>query len=145
MPMPAEMGKIPNITVNGWRLPKVYEDKEFCQLGLQVCWTWKYRVPYHHKPISVPRACLSLELTIKNLKRVICYTLMTTGAFSRNVGKLFSELKLVTDKLLHLCRSQLRTHWKTNKLSYFWLLGILHGVYEMAALSWVVLPRRHFK
>ena len=27
---------------------------------------------------------------------------MTTGAFSRNVGKLFSELKLVTDNLLYL-------------------------------------------
>ena len=25
---------------------------------------------------------------------------MTTGAFSQNVGKLFSELKLVTDNLL---------------------------------------------
>jgi len=25
---------------------------------------------------------------------------MTTGAFSRNIGKLFSELKLVTDNLL---------------------------------------------
>ena len=31
------------------------------------------------------------------------FTLMTIGAFSRNVGKLFSELKLVTDNLpLHL-------------------------------------------
>ena len=34
-------------------------------------------------------------------RKVICYqlesvTLMTTGAFSRNVDKLFSELKLVT-------------------------------------------------
>ena len=28
------------------------------------------------------------------------FTLMMTGAFSRNVGKLFSELKLVTDNLL---------------------------------------------
>ena len=36
-----------------------------------------------------------------------------TGAFSQNVGKLFSELKLVTDNLsLYLCSSQLRSHWK---------------------------------
>ena len=28
--------------------------------------------------------------------------LMTTGAFSRNIGKLFSELKLVTDNLLSI-------------------------------------------
>jgi len=28
---------------------------------------------------------------------------MTTGAFSRNVGKLFSELKWVTDNLLSIC------------------------------------------
>ena len=27
---------------------------------------------------------------------------MTTGAFSQNVGKLFSELKLVTDNLLSI-------------------------------------------
>ena len=27
------------------------------------------------------------------------FALMTTGAFSRNIGKLFSELKLVTDNL----------------------------------------------
>ena len=31
------------------------------------------------------------------------FALMTTGAFSRNVGKLFSELKLVTDNLLSIC------------------------------------------
>ena len=36
-----------------------------------------------------------------------------TGSFSQNVSKLLSELKLVTDNLLlHLCRSQLRSHWK---------------------------------
>ena len=28
--------------------------------------------------------------------------LMTTGAFEQNVGKLFSELKLVTDNLLFM-------------------------------------------
>ena len=30
------------------------------------------------------------------------FALMTTGAFSQNVGKLFSELKLVTDNLFKL-------------------------------------------
>ena len=30
------------------------------------------------------------------------FALMTTGAFSRNIGKLFSELKLVTDNLLSI-------------------------------------------
>ena len=30
------------------------------------------------------------------------FALMTTGAFSRNVGKLFSDLKLVTDNLLFI-------------------------------------------
>ena len=42
--------------------------------------------------------------------------LMTTGAFSWNVGKLFSELLLVADNLLlHSCRSQLRSHWKKKR------------------------------
>ena len=41
------------------------------------------------------------------------FTLMTTGAFSRNVGKLFSKLKFVTDNFsLYLCSSQLRSHWR---------------------------------
>ena len=39
------------------------------------------------------------------------FTLMTTGAFSRNVGKLFSKLKFVTDNFsLYVCSSQLRSH-----------------------------------
>ena len=33
-------------------------------------------------------------------KWVVTIALMTTGAFSQNIGKLFSELKLVPDKLL---------------------------------------------
>ena len=40
------------------------------------------------------------------------FALMMTGAFSQNVSKFLSELKLVTDLPLHLCRSQLRTQWK---------------------------------
>ena len=49
-------GKSPILrTVNGWRFPKrtvhyyVYKDKEFYQLGFQVCWPWKRRVPCHLK------------------------------------------------------------------------------------------------
>ena len=39
------------------------------------------------------------------------FVLMTTGAFSQNISKLFFKLKLVTDNLpLRLCRSQLRSH-----------------------------------
>ena len=41
--------------------------------------------------------------------------LMTIGAFSRNVGKLFSKLKLVTDN--HLCCSQLVYNLVTNNHS----------------------------
>ena len=36
----------------------------------------------------------------QNAPVVIRAKVMTTGAFSPNVGKLFSELKLVTDNLL---------------------------------------------
>ena len=35
-----------------------------------------------------------------NAPVVITFTLMMTGTFSQNVGKLFSKLKLVTDNLL---------------------------------------------
>ena len=35
------------------------------------------------------------------------FALMTTGAFSQNVGKLFSELKLVTNNLLFTHTSEL--------------------------------------
>ena len=33
---------------------------------------------------------------------VVTFALMTTEAFSQNVGKLFSEFKLVTDRLLFI-------------------------------------------
>ena len=38
-----------------------------------------------------------------------------TGAFSRNVGKLFSELKLVTDNLLFICAA---AHWEATENIY---------------------------
>ena len=37
---------------------------------------------------------------------------MTTGAFSRNVSKLFSELKLVTDSLLSIYAA---ANWKATE------------------------------
>ena len=41
---------------------------------------------------------------------------ISSGAFSQNPDKLFSELKLVTDNLsLYSCSSQLRSHWKIWK------------------------------
>ena len=41
---------------------------------------------------------------LQSMKRRLSVTkaLMTTGTFSQNVGKLFSELKLVTDNLLFI-------------------------------------------
>ena len=54
-----------------------------------------------------------------NLRTSLTLALMTTGAFNRNVGKLFSELKLVTDNLsLYLCSSQLRSHWKWESATH---------------------------
>ena len=51
---------------------------------------------------------------------------MMTGAFSQNVGKLFSELKLVTDNLfLYWCSSQLRSHWNTFHDVAIWCQGVL--------------------
>ena len=47
------------------------------------------------------------------------FALVMTGAFSRNVGKSFSELKLVTNNLpLHLCRSNWEATEKYNS-SFF--------------------------
>ena len=53
------------------------------------------------------------------------FALMTTGAFSRNIGKLFSELKLVTDNLLftycltHILKSFLDSCTYTLDLASF--------------------------
>ena len=45
--------------------------------------------------------------------------LMTTGAFSRNIGKLFSELKLVTDNLLFIYGDwRLHPHYSKHKKSW---------------------------
>ena len=46
------------------------------------------------------------------------FALMTTGAFSRNVGKLFSELKLVTNSLLSNC-FDVKIHEQTHHLFYW--------------------------
>ena len=58
--------------------------------------------------LSFPFSGFSVGFCI-NEEKVIWYQLeltpfapMTTGAFSRNVGKLFSELKLVPDNLLFI-------------------------------------------
>ena len=52
-------------------------------------------------------------------------TLMTTGPFSLNVGKLFSELKLVTDNLLFIYAE---ANWEaTESLAFHCLVGQGHG------------------
>ena len=60
-------------------------------------------IVYHSLRISlVPRYLLKRLISTGNdsYQNIATFALMTTGAFSRNVGKLFSELKLVTDNLL---------------------------------------------
>ena len=53
--------------------------------------------------LSVTNLSSENNLPTFELNASVVFPLMTTGAFSRNVGKLFSELKLVTDNLsLHL-------------------------------------------
>ena len=45
---------------------------------------------------------------------------MTTEAFRWNVGKLFSELKLVTDNLLLIyAEANWGSHWKENEMDAF--------------------------
>ena len=39
-------------------------------------------------------------MKVKKCLHFFTFALMRTGAFSKNIGKLFSELKLVTDNLL---------------------------------------------
>ena len=46
---------------------------------------------------------------------------MTTAAFSQNVGKLFSSLKLVTDNLLFIYAE---ANWEATESSQ-WLLAFL--------------------
>ena len=52
---------------------------------------------------------------------------MTTGAFSRNVGNLFSELKLVTDTLLFIYT---KADWENTENSLFSLQAADGGVCE---------------
>ena len=58
---------------------------------------------------------------------------MMTEAFNQNVGKLFSELKLVTDNLFfHLCSSQLRSHWIWLQLFAIVIKYYLEYSYQLA-------------
>ena len=55
--------------------------------------------------ITPPLTCiLSTCMAINGnvCSHFITFALITTGAFSRNVGKLFSKLKLITDGLLFI-------------------------------------------
>ena len=42
---------------------------------------------------------------------IFTFALMTTEAFSRNVGKVIIELQFDISNLLHSCKSQLQSHW----------------------------------
>ena len=54
---------------------------------------------------------------------------MMTGAFIRNIGKLFSVLKLVTDNLfLYLCSS----NWEATEIKW-------SG--EQSQISWAYFPK----
>ena len=63
---------------------------------------------------SVTNLSLENNLLIFRLNApvVITFTLMVTGAFSRNLSKLYSKLKLVTDinLFIYTACSQLRSH-----------------------------------
>ena len=48
-------------------------------------------------------------------------------------AKLFSELKLVTDNLLYLCSSQLRSHCKWREKQWVCLYYIRHGLGQEVA------------
>ena len=52
----------------------------------------------HEHDNVCPQYCMAINSNI--CLQLFTFARMTTGAFSRNVGKLFSELKLVTDNLL---------------------------------------------
>ena len=60
-------------------------------------WREGYLLPTWVRKNNLPTFWLNAPVVIRT------FTLMTTGAFSQNVGKLFSELKLVTDNLLFIC------------------------------------------
>ena len=65
-----------------------------------------------------------------NEEKVICsLALMTTRAFSRNIGKLFSKLKLVTDNLFReqLCLYPIN-EWKLQR----WCLLVTKSWYILA-------------
>ena len=53
--------------------------------------------------------------------------LMMTGAFSRNVGKLFSELKLVTDNFLSI---YVAANWEATERPHKNTRPVLHKTWE---------------
>ena len=68
-------------------------------------YTWLCKLKLYIRRLSVTN--LSSENNLPTFStecssRHQTFALMTTGPFSRNVGKLFSELKLVTDNLLSM-------------------------------------------
>ena len=63
----------------------------------------------------------------------VTFSLMTTGAFSQNVSKSFSELKLVTDNLLFMLEEPTEKPLKASILSRVILLQV-HRYHSVLAL-----------
>ena len=59
---------------------------------------------------------LSSENNLATFRLNATFALMITGAFSQNIGKLFSELKLVPDNLLYTMVMTQSSHVYTHDL-----------------------------
>ena len=66
-----------------------------------------------------PQQCKAINSNV--CLHLFTFPLMTTGPFSQNISKLFSELKIS----LHLCRSQLRSHWKYREVSQYIIYSLV--------------------
>ena len=77
-----------------------------------------------------------------NLPTFWLNALMTTGAFSRNAGKLFSELKLVTDNILFIYGGwRLHPHYSKHKKS--WRLGMSPDAKKAYLQKVLTAPLKH--
>ena len=95
-----------------------------CSLMVVSSWQWSCK-PVHGQEHSMflykPPSSLLVSFVKTTLKfcteYLSAFALMTTGAFSRNVnvGKLFSELNLVTDNLLFICAE---ANWEATESCY---------------------------
>ena len=125
------MGKIPNFTDSErMKTPKtdcalnIYKDKEFYQLGFQVCWPWKRRVPCHLNHRRLEHVCMSGQANdVFPVTWLNEWRLLTPSAPRDRSSHVHVRVMSMATNPCRLCQTTLTSK---NSVSLFSIAGLQH-------------------